>query len=454
MLEQVLKTIDGRQDASLAGLKKFLSIPSVSTKPDHKPDMVRCAQWLADHLKSGGLNVTVLPTAGHPVVLTKNEHRPGRPTVLVYGHYDVQPPEPLNEWITGPFEPTVRNGAVYARGAADDKGQVWCHTEAALAWQTHGGLPINLTLLIEGEEEIGSDHLEAFLSEHKDALRSDIAVISDTNLFARGVPAITYGLRGLLYVELIVRGVSHDVHSGLFGGTVPNAGTVLTRLLASLTDDDGRIKVAGFYNDVLPLSQEERKAWAELPFDRESMLRQLGITELVGDPDYTPLERRWARPTCDVNGLNCGYQGPGTKTIIPGTASAKLSFRLVPNQRARDVADQVEKHLRAHCPASVQLEVIRHTTSDPVLVPTHTPAMQLAAEAVRIGFGAAPVFMREGGTIHVVEMFKRLMDLDCMLIGFGLPDDRVHSPNEKFDLQNLHSGTRTAAALYGMLSKM
>lgn len=454
MLDQVLKTIDGRKDQSLSALKEFLSIPSVSTKPDHKPDMLRCATWLADQLKFAHFDVSVMPTPGHPIVVAKNKHQPGRPTVLFYGHYDVQPPEPLEQWKTPPFEPAVRDGAIYARGSADDKGQVWCHVQAATAWQAHGGLPVNITMLIEGEEEIGSDHLEAFVAQHRDALRADIAVISDTNQFAKGVPAITYGLRGLCYAEVFITGPSHDLHSGLFGGAVPNPANVLCEVIGSLHDKDGRVMIDGFYDDVTPLTSNEREMWKKLPFSEQEFSKSLGIPHGNGEGGYTSLERKWARPTCDVNGITTGYQGPGAKTVIPSTASVKISMRLVPSQDPAKIQKNFEQAIRSRCPDNVKVEIKWYGASEPVLVPIDSKPTKLAAEALKAGFGKEPTFMREGGSIPVVGLIKRVLGIDTLLIGFGLPDDRVHSPNEKFDLDALHGGTRTAAALYEKLSHL
>jgi acetylornithine deacetylase/succinyl-diaminopimelate desuccinylase-like protein len=454
MLDAVLTTIDSRREQSLATLKEFLAVPSVSTKPDHKQEMVRCATWLADQLKFGALEVSVMPTPGHPIVVAKNKHQPGRPTILFYGHYDVQPPEPLEQWTTPPFEPTVRDNAVYARGAADDKGQVWCHVEAILAWQAHGGLPVNLTLLVEGEEEIGSDNLEAFVKQHRDQLRADIAVISDTNQFARGVPAITYGLRGLCYAEVFITGPSHDLHSGLFGGAVPNPANVLCEVIGSLHDRDGRVTIEGFYEDVIELTADERALWKKLPFSEEEFARGLGIPHGNGETGYSSLERKWARPTCDVNGITTGYQGPGAKTVIPSVASAKVSMRLVPNQDPAKIQTAFERTIRSRCPDNVKVEIKWYGASEPVLVPIDSKPTRLAAEALKTGFGKQPTFMREGGSIPVVGLIKRVLGIETLLIGFGLPDDRVHSPNEKFDLDALHGGTRTAAALYEGLARI
>src|SRR5688500_11052060 len=399
------------------------------------------------------MSVAIHPTAGHPVVVAKNEHKPGRPTVLFYGHYDVQPPEPLEKWETGPFEPTVRpdaagHPAIHARGAADDKGQVWAHCEAVLAWQAHGGLPVNLTMLIEGEEEIGSENLERFVREHRDELRADIAVISDTNQFARGLPALTCGLRGLVYMEVFVTGPSHDLHSGMFGGSVPNPANVLAELLATLHDQDGRVNLPGFYDDVKAIPPVERDAWRKLPFDEQNALKELALTEGTGEAGFSTLERRWGRPTCDVNGLTSGYQGHGAKTVIPSTASAKVSMRLVPNQDPAKVRDAFERALRERCPPGIKIEFKNHGLAPAALVPMDSKATRLAAEALEVGFGKRPTFMREGGSIPVVGLIKKVLGIDTLLVGFGLPDDRVHSPNEKMDLDALHRGTRTAAAVY------
>jgi len=452
MLDTILRTLDSRRQQSLAGLTQFLSIPSISAKPQSKPDMQRCAQWVVDQFSSAGLQAQVMPTGGHPLVLAKNKHQPGRPTVLLYGHYDVQPPEPLEQWTTPPFEPTIRNGAIYARGSTDDKGQVWAHIEAISAWQAHGGLPVNITAIIEGEEEIGSENLESFVRQHRDELRADIAVISDTDQFAKGLPAITYGLRGLVYMQVTLTGADHDVHSGLYGGVAPNPANELCKLLGTLHDSQGRVNIPGFYDDVEALSPQERHAWAKLPFDEKHLLVELRAPGLTGETGYTPIEREWARPTLDINGITSGYQGPGAKTIIPSTASAKVSMRLVPHQDPIKIRDAFAKALQDRCPKNVKLEVACHSQTAAVLVPHDSPAMQLAADAMEIGFGIKPTLIRGGGSIPVVLLFKNVLAIDTLLAGFGLPDDRAHSPNEKFELDALHGGTRTAAALYEKLA--
>jgi acetylornithine deacetylase/succinyl-diaminopimelate desuccinylase-like protein len=459
MLESVLTTIDQRRDASLAQLKELLSIPSVSTKPEHKPDMLRCATWLADHLKQADLSVQISPTPGHPIVLAKNRHEAGRKTVLVYGHYDVQPPEPMELWSSPPFEPTVRKtetggDAVYARGAVDDKGQVWAHLEAITAWQAHGGLPVNLIFLIEGEEEIGSANLEAFVRAHKQELKADIGIISDTSQFADGIPAITYGLRGLCYAEIFLTGPDHDLHSGSYGGAVPNPANVLCELIASFHADDGKVNLPEFYTDVVALTAQEREAWRRLPITEDEFAKSVGISEGSGEAGYTSTERTWGRPTLDVNGITTGYQGPGAKTVIPSKASAKVSMRLVPNQDPGKIQAAFERAVRERLPKNVQHEIHWHGASPAALVPIDSKPTQLATESLAIGFGTQSTFIRGGGSIPVVGLLKTELGVDTLLVGFGLPDDRIHSPNEKFNLSGLHGGTRTAAALYAKLATM
>jgi len=454
MLEQVLQTIEAGRQQSLAGLTQLLSIPSVSAKPEHKPDMQRCAQWLAAQFAHAGLDAQVMPTAGHPMVLAKNQHQAGRATVLLYGHYDVQPVEPLDQWTTPPFAPTIRNGAIYARGAADDKGQVWAHIQAIAAWHAHGGLPVNITALIEGEEEIGSENLETFVRQHQDDLHADIAVISDTNQFAKGIPAITYGLRGLVYMEVKLTGADHDLHSGLYGGVAPNPANELCKLLATLHEHHGRVNIPGFYDAVEPVTPPERGEWSKLPFDEKALLAELNAPALSGEAGYTAIEREWARPTLDINGLTSGYQGPGAKTIIPATASAKVSMRLVPHQDPLKIREAFTQTLQDRCPKNIKLEITCHSHCGPVLVPRAGRAMQLATEAVETGFAAKPTLMRGGGSIPVVSLIKSVLGIDTLLVGCGLPDDRVHSPNEKFDLEALHSGTRTVAVLYQKLAQL
>ena len=458
-LQDVLATLDNRNDAAVAELKELLSIPSVSTKPEHADDCRRAATWLHDQLKHAGLDVSIMETGtkekrGHPIVVAKNKHEAGRPTVLVYGHYDVQPPEPLELWKSPPFEPDVRDGKIYARGASDDKGQTYCHVDAAVAWQANGGLPVNLTLLIEGEEENASENLEAFVKSYADQLTADVAVVSDTGMFAPGKPAITYGLRGLCYQEVILTASNTDLHSGMFGGAVPNAANELVKLLAGLHDDAGRVTVDGFYDGVQNLTDAERDEWKRLPFDEAKFLGDLGLKQGTGEAGYSAIERRWARPTLDINGITSGYQGAGAKTVIPAKASAKVSMRLVADQSWTDIRTKFRDTLQSRCPANCSLEFLDHGGIDASVLPHDSKANQLAAEAVERGFGAKPVFIREGGSIPVGALFKEALGIDTLFVGFGLGDDNLHAPNEKFDLACFHSGRRTAAVLYERLAEL
>jgi len=460
MLNSVLQILEARRSTSLEQLKTFLAIPSVSAKPDHAAAVRECANWLSNEFEKTGLKSAVRQTAGHPVVVARNNHVAGRPTVLLYGHYDVQPPEPLDLWTTPAFVPTVRkdeNGfdAIYARGAVDDKGQVWAHVEAIAAWQAAGGLPVNITVLIEGEEEVGSENLAAFVRSNREELKADVCVISDTGLFNRDTPAIDYGLRGLVYEEVVVTGPSHDLHSGQYGGAVPNPANVLCQLMASLHNADGRVNIPGFYDDVQTVSQAEKDQWKRLNHDEAAVAKSLDLPFLSGEAGHSALERTWSRPTCDINGMTAGYQGPGAKTVIASKASAKVSMRLVPNQNPATVQAIFRKTILDRAPKNVKIDfIINDHNADPVVVAIDNPATTLAAEAVKLGFGKEPVFIRGGGTIPVVGLLTRELGLACLLIGFGLPDDRVHSPNEKFDLDCFYKGQKTAAALYDKLSKL
>ena len=458
-LDAVLSTLAGRDEAAVAQLMEFLAIPSVSTVREHADDCRRAATWVRDLLDHAGLDASLMETGtkqkrGHPVVVAKNRHEPGRPTVLFYGHYDVQPPEPLDLWKSPPFEPTVRDGKLYARGASDDKGQTYAHLDAIVAWQANGGPPVNLTVLIEGEEENASENLAAFVRSYAGDLRADVAVVSDTGQFAQSVPAITYGLRGLCYQEVTLTASNTDLHSGMFGGAVPNAANELVKLLAGLHDADGRVTVDGFYDGVRDLTDDEREQWKQLPFDEAAYFRDLGLPGGAGERGYSTIERRWARPTLDVNGITAGYQGEGAKTVIPAQASAKVSMRLVADQPWTDVRDKFRRTLESRCPANCSLEFLDHGGIDASVLPIDSKAMALAADAVEVGFGKRPVLVREGGSIPVGALFKEALGVDTLFVGFGLPDDNLHAPNEKFDLSALHAGRRTAAALYAKLADL
>ncbi|MCA9241288.1 MAG: dipeptidase [Planctomycetales bacterium] len=435
-------------------LFELLRIPSVSADPAFKKDVARAAQWVAGRFHEMGLHSEVIQTTGHPFVYAESPPVEGKPVALVYGHYDVQPPDPLGEWVTPPFEPTVRDGNVYARGATDDKGQMLTHVEGAAAvLACQGELPLQVKFLIEGEEEVGSAHLAPFIESNRDKLACDCIVISDSGQFAPGVPAITYGLRGIAYYEVLLSGPKQDLHSGSFGGAVTNPVNVLTKLLASLLDDHGRIKLPGFYDKVAPLTAREREEFARLPFDEERFKRQLGIDGLTGEQGYSTLERRWARPTCDINGIWGGYQGEGAKTVLPARAGAKVSFRLVPDQRPAEIAEMLEAHLRPQLPPGVTLKIIDHHGGPGVKFPLDSPYMAAAQAAIQHGFGTPPVFIREGGSIPIVDDFARKLNADVLLLGWGLDDDNTHSPNEKFCLADFHRGTKASARLWKELAK-
>jgi acetylornithine deacetylase/succinyl-diaminopimelate desuccinylase-like protein len=433
-------------------LVELLRIPSISALPDHAADVRRNAEHFASSAREAGFStVEVLETGGHPAVYAERLVDPALPTVLVYGHHDVQPVDPLEEWISPPFEPQVRDGRLYARGAVDDKGQVYMHLKAVEAHlRTRGELPVNLRLLVEGEEEIGSVHFEELVGTLRDRLAADVAVVSDTGIFARGVPSLTVGLRGLAGVEVEVRGPSLDLHSGMFGGAVQNPVEALARMLASLKDPrTGRVTVPGFYDDVIEPTPAEREGYASLPFD-DSAFRATagGIGETVGEEGWSDLERRWVRPTVEINGIWGGYQGPGAKTIIPAHAGAKISCRLVPAQRPDVVGELVAAALRAATPPGVTSEVTVREGGNPVITPADHPAVRAASRAMAAVFGTDPVIIREGGSIPPVEVFQRVLGTQSVLVGVGLPDDQIHAPNEKFDLDQYAMGIRVLARLW------
>lgn len=437
-------------------LEALLRIPSISAQPDHDADTRRAAEFLADDLRRIGLPTVELIDfpAGQPLLYAEGSQEPGRPTVLIYGHYDVQPPEPLGPWDTPPFEPTVVGGNIVARGATDDKGQMFTHLKAAEAWlRAGGGLPINVKFLIEGEEEVGGANLAEYVAGHRDRLACDHAVISDTSQFAPGVPAITYGLKGMAYFEVVVTGAKADLHSGMFGGTVANPLNALATILASLKGPDNRVQVAGFYDAVRPLEDWERAEFARLPFSEATFLEKVGAPSLEGEEGYTTLERRWARPTCDVHGLWGGYSGPGPKTVLPRTAGAKLSFRLVPHQDPAEVARLFRAHVARATPPGVTVEVIEHHGAPAVLVAVDSPGVRAASRAIEAGFGTPPVLMREGGSIPVVGLLKEHLGVDTLLLGWGQDDDNLHGPNEKFSLADFHRGIKASAHLLAELAR-
>lgn len=445
--------LEAARERHLAELQEFLRIPSVSTLPEHRDDVRRAAEWVADHLRGLGMpQVEVVPTGGHPVVWAEETVDPALPTVLVYGHYDVQPVDPVDEWRTPPFEPAVVDGRIYARGASDDKGQLFLHFKAMEAFKaTRGRLPVNLCFLIEGEEEIGSPHLPGFVAR-KAERRPDVLLISDTNMPAPQAPAICYGLRGVAALELEVRGARTDLHSGLHGGAAPNPLHALARLIASLHDEEGRVVVEGFYEGVRPLDSEERRRLASAPFDADAYREELGVPALVGEPEYTVPERIGARPCIDVNGMWGGFQGEGTKTVIPATAYAKVTCRLVPDQTPDEVLSRLEEHLRRHTPPGVTLRMRRGHGGAPWIGDPDHPAMQAARRALEEVFGAPAHFIRAGGTIPVVELFSRTWGTPIVMMGFGLPEDGAHAPNESFSLDQFDRGIRALCAYWSILS--
>lgn len=452
----VLDYIRQNDERFLAELHEFLSIPSVSTAPEHKEDVARCAEWVKAQLDMIGLeNTTIYPTGGHPIVYGEWLHAgEGAPTVVFYGHYDVQPVDPLNLWTTPPFEPTVRDGKIYARGAMDDKGQVFLQLKSLEAHlKTNGSLPVNVKVLIEGEEEIGSVHLEQFLRDRREMLACDTVLVSDTTMFAENLPSLCYSLRGLTYMEVTVTGPNRDLHSGSFGGPVMNPANALCMMIAGLKDNNGRVTIDGFYDNVLPLSAEEREQFARLPFSEEEFCRSVGVEVAGGgEKDYTPLERLWARPTLDVNGIWGGFTGAGAKTVLPSTASAKISMRLVPGQETNDIAEKFTKHILAHAPAGVRVEVQSLHGGNPALTPVDTPAMEAAHRALKRAFGTDPVYVREGGSIPIVLLFDTILGAPTVLMGFGLPSENIHSPNEHFDLGNFRRGIVASALFYDELA--
>lgn len=454
-MNDVIDFINANRDRYVDELKRYLAIPSISALPAHAGDVRACAEWTAAEMKRIGLeHVRLIETPGNPVVCGDWLHAEGAPTILFYGHYDVQPVDPLDLWESPPFEAAVRQGEIYARGAADDKGQVFMHCKAVEACLRRAGrLPVNIRFVIEGEEEIGSVHLDAFVREHRDELAADVVVISDSPMFDRDVPSICYGLRGLAYLQIDLRGSRSDLHSGSFGGAVANPAFVLAQVLGRMKDRGGRVTAPGFYDDVRPLRAEERAEFARLPFNERRYRNELGAPKLFGERGYTTLERLWARPTFEVNGLLSGFTGNGAKTVIPAVAMAKVSMRLVPDQDPDRIADLFEAHLRKVTPPTVELTVTRMHGGRPWMTEFDNPFVQAAGRAIEQGFGRRPVFNREGGSIPVVATFQEVLGLPSVLFGVGLPDENAHAPNEKLDLGNFHNGIVASAVLYGEIGK-
>jgi len=448
-----------REAAATDRLKDLLAIPSVSTDSAYEASIQQAAEWVAERLREVDLAPRILPTDGHPVVLahTEDRHvaRPDAPRVLFYGHYDVQPPDPLDLWTTDPFTPTERGGALYARGASDDKGQVCTFLEALRAYHEAGEkLPCHVTVMIEGEEEIGSTHLPPFLDQHADELRADVAVVSDTAMWSEGVPAICYALRGLLYFDVQLHGPSRDLHSGIYGGAVANPATELTKVIGRLFDEDHRVTVPGFYDEVRALSDEERARWDSLDFDESAFFKSVGLDRGQGEAGRSTLERRWVRPSCDVNGLYGGYMQEGAKTVIPSYAGAKVSFRLAADQDPDRIAPAFVDWLESHATGGCRWQITEHGRAHPVAIPVDSPWLEAANRALKDSAGRDPVLMREGATVPVVGDLKRKLGLDTLLIGFGLHSDNIHSPDEHFGLDRFRLGTQSHIALLKRIGEM
>lgn len=455
-MNDIFDYLEQSKTRHLDELIEFLRIPSISSEAKHKDDIRRCAEWLKNHLQNIGLTESRLcETGGNPIVYSEYKGAGAKaPTILIYGHYDVQPVDPLNLWHTDPFEPVVKNNKIIGRGTADDKAQLFTHIKAIEAYlKVRKTLPVNIKFLLEGEEECGSSNLDHFIESNPDLLACDCALISDTEWFADGLPSICYGLRGIAYLQINVTGPNRDVHSGSFGGGIDNPINVLTWIISQLQDKYGRITIPGFYDDVVALTPEERAGFDELPFDLDNYKKDLGIDNVFGENGYSTLERVWCRPSLDVNGIFGGYTGEGAKTIIPSTASAKVSMRLVPNQDALDIADKFKKYILKIAPDTVKVEVEFFHGGNPVLVPRESKAIRACQKAFKTAFGTDSVFMREGGSVPVVGLFDKVLHAPTVLMGFGLPGDNIHSPNENFDLGNFYGGIKTSTVFLDEISK-
>ena len=441
--------IAANKDRFLSELFELLRIPSVSADSRYKEDIRKAAEYVKDKLKEAGAdNVALIETSGHPIVFGEKIIDASKPTVLVYGHYDVQPPDPLELWNTPPFEPTVRDGKIYARGACDDKGQFYMHIKAFEILMKHNLLACNVKFMIEGEEEVGSDNLPVFVKEYRDKLKADVILISDTSLISLDQPSITVGLRGLSYMEVEVTGANRDLHSGVYGGAVANPINVLAQLITSLVDEDGRVTIPGFYNKVKELSAAEREVLNKAPFDLNEYKKELGIDEVRGEKGYTTLERTGVRPTLDCNGIWGGYTGEGAKTVLPSRASAKISMRLVPDQDPNEITELFTKHFISIAPKSVKVKVTAHHGGQPAVTPTDSKAYKAAEKAFVEVWGKSPIPTRDGGSIPIVALFKKELGLDTVLMGFGLDSDALHSPNEHYGIKNFLIGIETIVSFY------
>jgi acetylornithine deacetylase/succinyl-diaminopimelate desuccinylase-like protein len=444
-----------QQARFLEELKSLLRIPSISTLPEHAGDVRFAAESLARELERIGLeHVRVIETSGHPLVYGDWLHAAGKPTCLAYGHYDVQPPDPLDEWLTPPFEPTERGGNLYARGAVDDKGQMYSHLKALESLLQAGRLPINVRVIIEGEEEVGGEGIAQFVREHPEQLQADFALVSDTEMFAPGLPTLCVGLRGMIYTELEAQGARTDLHSGLYGGAAPNPFIALAQVIAALKDPQGHIRIPGFYDRVAVPSADEFEAWKSLPFDEEEYRKsEIGSRELTGEPGFSVLERTWVRPTMDVHGMPGGFTGAGAKTVIPAKATAKISFRLVPDMIPQEAFALYKCYVEALQPEGIELRVRLIHSGDPIVVSTDNRYIQAATRALHQVFGKETVFIRSGGSIPIVGDFERHLKIPTVMMGFGLPDDNLHAPNEKFHIANFYRGIESIILLFEELGR-
>lgn len=446
---------DQHKDRFLNELLELLRIPSVSADSRHNEDTKRCAEAVKQRLADAGAEkVEVCPTAGHPIVYGEKIIDPSLPTVLVYGHYDVQPPDPLDLWTSPPFEPVIKDGKIFARGSADDKGQFYMHVKALEIMIKTNTLPCNIKFMIEGEEEVGSNNLGVFLKDNKDRLKADVVLISDTSMISMENPSLDTGLRGLAYMEVEVTGPNRDLHSGVYGGAVANPATILAKMIASLHDDNNHITIPGFYDGVLELSDAERKELNKAPFDEAEYKKDLGVDELWGEKGYSTIERTGIRPTLEVNGIWGGYTGEGAKTVLPGKAFAKISMRLVPNQDWQQISDLFKAHFEKIAPKSVKVKVMAHHGGSPYVTPTDHVAFKAASKAITATFGKEPIPVRGGGSIPIVALFEKVLGLKTVLMGFGLDSDNLHSPNEKYGLENFYKGIETIPYFHQYFAEM
>lgn len=446
---------DQHKDRFLNELLELLRIPSVSADSRHNEDTKRCAEAVKQRLADAGAEkVEVCPTAGHPIVYGEKIIDPSLPTVLVYGHYDVQPPDPLDLWTSPPFEPVIKDGKIFARGSADDKGQFYMHVKALEIMIKTNTLPCNIKFMIEGEEEVGSNNLGVFLKDNKDRLKADVVLISDTSMISMENPSLDTGLRGLAYMEVEVTGPNRDLHSGVYGGAVANPATILAKMIASLHDDNNHITIPGFYDGVLELSDAERKELNKAPFDEAEYKKDLGVDELWGEKGYSTIERTGIRPTLEVNGIWGGYTGEGAKTVLPGKAFAKISMRLVPNQDWQQISDLFKAHFEKIAPKSVKVKVMAHHGGSPYVTPTDHIAFKAASKAITATFGKEPIPVRGGGSIPIVALFEKVLGLKTVLMGFGLDSDNLHSPNEKYGLENFYKGIETIPYFHQYFAEM